>query len=95
MDFFWDRVEDRVVLLGVERGTSMNRAMSHYRMRRFHFALSLVFLLVGGLCSQAQRSSAPVSNAALPHLKFSGTLTDDSGKPRSGVVGVTFFIYKD
>src|SRR5579872_5210761 len=47
--------------------------------------------------SHAARISAPATTAAtnsLPRwVKFSGTLTDASGAPRTGTVGVVFAIY--
>jgi hypothetical protein len=61
---------------------------------------ALWFCVVAGLClssSFAQQSStAAAANAVVPTLvNFSGTLTDVSGKPLTGVVGVTFSLYKD
>lgn len=39
---------------------------------------------------------APVAEAQVPRLiRFSGTLMDTTGKPLSGVAGVTFLLYKD
>ena len=57
-------------------------------------------IIVAGFClssSFAQQSStAIVANAAVPTLvNFSGTLTDVHGKPLTGVVGVTFLLYKE
>jgi hypothetical protein len=50
----------------------------------------------GCVFAQAQQTVATSTNAVVPPLvKFSGTLTDASGKPLSGVVGVTFALYKD
>lgn len=48
----------------------------------------------------APASAVPVSGATEPAqvprlVRFSGTLLDDSGKPRSGVAGITFLLYKD
>jgi hypothetical protein len=41
-------------------------------------------------------SATPVSESQVPRLvKFSDTLQDDSGKPRTGITGVTFLLYKD
>jgi hypothetical protein len=43
-----------------------------------------------------EQSGSTPSTDSVPHfIKFSGTLKDDSGKPRSGVIGVTFALYKD
>ena len=40
--------------------------------------------------------TAPSSNAAVPNMmKFSGALSDATGKPLTGTVGVSFFLYKD
>ncbi len=62
-------------------------------MKQVHVALVSILLLCS-LFSQAQRRVAPANNAERL-LKFSGTLTDVSGKPLGGVVGVTFLVYKD
>src|ERR1700733_743658 len=50
----------------------------------------------------AQQSSSLTSSsitspaATVPSLiNFSGTLTDLNGKPLTGTIGVTFFLYKD
>ena len=44
----------------------------------------------------APTSSAQQTDQVVPTLvNFSGTLTDVNGKPLTGVVGVTFFLYKD
>jgi hypothetical protein len=44
----------------------------------------------------AQQSLATNTNVAVPPLvNFSGVLTDVNGKPLTGVVGVTFLLYKD
>ena len=53
-----------------------------------------VFLAL--LCCIASLSSAQTTAAAVPPLvKFSGALSDVDGKPMTGVVGVTFYLYKD
>jgi hypothetical protein len=40
--------------------------------------------------------AAPISPAQVPRLvRFSGTVLDESSKPRTGVAGVTFLFYKD
>jgi hypothetical protein len=54
------------------------------------------FLLLAGSLSVFGQTAAPASGSAVPTLvKFSGTLSDASGKPFNGTVGVTFFLYKD
>jgi hypothetical protein len=56
----------------------------------------VLMLLCFSVLSQAQQSVATSTNAVVPPLvKFGGTLTDLNGKPLSGVVGVTFALYKD
>jgi hypothetical protein len=56
-----------------------------------------VTLLLGWvLPALAQQSIGTPNNAVVPPLvNFSGTLTDVNGKPLTGVVGVTFYLYKD
>jgi trimeric autotransporter adhesin len=54
--------------------------------------MATLFSLIG----QAQQNAASSANAIVPPLvRFSGTLTDVNNKPLSGVVGVTFALYKD
>ena len=60
----------------------------------------LVTLIVFPLLAAAQmansKAAAPSAAADVPRLvKFSGTATDETGKPFSGVVGVTFSLYKE
>ena len=44
----------------------------------------------------ASVSAVPISPAQVPRLvRFSGTLLDESGKPRTGVTGLTLLFYKD
>jgi hypothetical protein len=55
-----------------------------------------ILLLSGVLPAIAQQSIGTPNNAVVPPLvNFSGTLTDVNGKPLTGVVGVTFSLYKD
>jgi hypothetical protein len=54
-----------------------------------------VFLLLCGLLSHAQQTSASASNVVPPMVNFGGVLRTVSGKAPSGVVGVTFSIYKE
>src|SRR5215469_6226355 len=45
--------------------------------------------------SQPSLTAASSSSASIPHLvRFSGNVKDDAGQPRSGVVGITFALYK-
>jgi hypothetical protein len=54
----------------------------------------LLLLLAFALPISAQQSTA--ANVAVPTVvKYTGVLTDASGKPLSGTVGVTFLLYKD
>jgi trimeric autotransporter adhesin len=43
----------------------------------------------------AQQSAGSAASIVPPYVSFSGVLQDGSGKPLSGVVGVTFSLYKD
>lgn len=45
---------------------------------------------------QLSATAASSSPASIPHLvKFSGTVKDEDGHPKNGVVGITFALYKD
>src|SRR5580698_3517679 len=64
-------------------------------MKRVHVVLGLMLTLLANLCSQAQ-TIATATNAIVPPLvSFSGILNDDNGRPLSGTVGVTFYLYKE
>lgn len=66
-------------------------------MSRAILAVTGLLLSLGSLFQVSSQQPAVISpNAAVPLLvKFSGALTDESGKPLTGVVGVTFLFYKD
>ena len=64
-------------------------------MKQVHAAVVSILLLCCCLLSQAQQSVTPDNNAGPRLLKFDGTLTDVSGRPLSGVVGVTTLLYED
>ena len=60
----------------------------------------LVALLASPLSAAAQMASSKTAATSAPAdvpklVKFSGTATDQTGKPITGVVGVTFSLYKD
>jgi hypothetical protein len=58
--------------------------------------LASLLLICQGLPVLGQQSVATTANPIVPPLvRFSGVLTDVNGKPLTGVVGVTFFLYKD
>ncbi len=66
------------------------------RLSMFGGELILVFLLAGGLLAQQAPTAGSAQGQAVPHLvKFSGTVKDADGKPRTGVTGITFALYKD
>jgi hypothetical protein len=67
-------------------------------MKQVHggVTLALMILLCAGLPSQAQPTVVTNTNVAVPpRVNFSGLLTDVNGKPLTGMVGVTFLLYKD
>jgi len=52
--------------------------------------------LSAGFAQQASTDTPPAANTGVPGLMtFSSTLRDPSGKPLTGVSGVTFLLYKD
>ncbi len=55
-----------------------------------------VSVLCGVLPMAAQQQAITAANVVVPPMvNFSGVLNDVSGKPLTGVVGVTFYLYKD
>src|SRR5215472_17823927 len=57
---------------------------------------TICVLLVAATLGRAQSSNSSTLTDTVPHLvKFSGTVKDDAGHPRSGIVGVTFALYRD
>ena len=56
----------------------------------------LLMILLGSLFSAAQQTVATNTNVMVPPLvNFSGVLTDGNGKPLTGVVGVSFYLYQE
>jgi len=65
-------------------------------VRNLRSVVKLVVRLAVLIAGIGTISDAQQSNSVVPTLvNFSGTLTDTSGKPPSGTVGVTFSLYKD
>jgi hypothetical protein len=63
-----------------------------------HVRVGTLSTLMVLLCvfTQAQQSVATANDVAVPPLvNFSGVLSDLNGKPLTGVVGVTFYLYKE
>src|SRR5580704_16188602 len=58
--------------------------------------LSTLMVLLSSLLNQAQQSVATAASGIVPPLiQLSDVATDLNGKPLTGVVGVTFYLYKD
>jgi hypothetical protein len=56
----------------------------------------VLFCLSSGFAQQSPAASVSGLTAPVPTLvNFGGTLTDGNGKPLTGIVGVTFYLYKD
>jgi hypothetical protein len=65
-------------------------------MKRAYVASAALILLLSSWLSGAQQTLSTNTNIAVPPLvNFSGALTDINGKPITGIVGVTFLLYKD
>jgi hypothetical protein len=65
-------------------------------MKQVHLILSLMLLVVCSLLSQAQQTVATNTNGVVPPLvNYSGALSDENGKPLTGVVAVTFSLYPE
>ena len=63
---------------------------------RFRLAGRVVLTVALMITCGASSSLGQEQSAVVPTLvNFSGTLTDANGKPLSGTVGVTFYLYKD
>jgi hypothetical protein len=64
-------------------------------MTRSRIATCLVTFL-GCVLSVCAQEPATTANSVVPPLvRFGGVLTDANGKPMTGVVGVTFYLYQD
>ncbi|HET6181701.1 MAG TPA: hypothetical protein VFE61_32580 [Candidatus Sulfotelmatobacter sp.] len=64
-------------------------------MRRLSAVISISVLALCSVLVDAQSVTTNTSAAVPPLVNFSGLLTDVNGKPLTGVVGVTFLLYKD
>lgn len=57
---------------------------------------AILLLACCALTVSVQQPAATAANVTVPPLvRFSGVLNDVNGKPLNGVVGVTFYLYKD
>ena len=57
---------------------------------------TILLLSLNIVAQQSPSNRAAVSPSVVPNVvSFNGTLTDSSGKPRTGIVGITFLLYKD
>src|SRR5215471_10243507 len=67
-----------------------------FMVRISHLLCACALLLCCVLPALAQQTAASASNEVVPPMvNYSGVLADVHGKPLSGVVGVTFNLYKD
>ena len=56
----------------------------------------MLFLLLTATITVAQSTSSAQSSSAVPQLvKFGGVLKDDAGRIKTGMVGLTFAVYKE
>jgi hypothetical protein len=68
---------------------------ANVKVRNDRSVVKLVILVLCIVCI-AVLSNAQQANSVVPTLvNFSGMLTDANGKPLSGTVGVSFYLYKD
>ena len=64
-------------------------------LNRIRLSAFLTVCCVASLCC-GQATGQVTGTAVVPPLvKFTGTLSNANGKPMTGVVGVSFFLYKD
>ena len=68
-----------------------------YRSRRLRLSLLATVCTLSALATAQQGViAAETTDSAVPRVvNYSGTLADLSGRPLTGVTGVTFFLYKD
>src|SRR5271170_2093681 len=65
-------------------------------MKRFLVRLLVPIFLLCALGVQAQSMPSAANPSPVPHLvNFAGTASDLNNKPMTGVVGLTFALYKD
>jgi len=70
--------------------------VKHYRSVLSIACLCLSLAMAGVAQNRPSPTAASSSSASIPHLvKFSSSAKDDEGHPKTGVVGVTFALYKD
>src|SRR5580658_2354646 len=76
-----------------------NERRSPVKLRACFVIVSFVSFLSAAICTAQAQTEAPQSSPAstqVPRLiKFSGLAQDETRKPVSGVVGISFSLYKD
>lgn len=60
-------------------------------LNKIRFSAFLAVCCVASLCS----GQVPAATVVPPLVKFTGPLSDANGKPMTGVVGVSFYLYKE
>ena len=76
--------------------TSSQVPSQRYRSVVISLLSQLVFLLPWTVPMFGQSAAVSTTSTSVPHLmKFSGTVRDMQGTPRSGVAGITIALYKD
>src|SRR5579864_6679969 len=65
-------------------------------MKKSLMIVLIQFFLSALSLGQSQNALTNVTSSHVPSLvKFAGLLSDDAGHPKTGIVGVTFGLYKD
>lgn len=64
-------------------------------MSRLNLCLALSLVLICSAVSLTAQQSASTDSIVPSLVKFTGTLADTDGKPLSGILGVSFSLYKD
>lgn len=66
------------------------------KLRAYSVIVSFLSLMVVSALAQTAATNTNLASTEVPRLiKFSGVAKDEAGKPKTGLVGVTFSLYKD
>ena len=66
------------------------------KLRAYSVIVTFLSLMVVSALAQTAATNTNLASTEVPRLiKFSGVAKDEAGKPKTGLVGVTFSLYKD
>jgi hypothetical protein len=89
-------MSDAAIIWPTQKDKSKTERRSQVKLRAYSVIVSFLSLMVVSALAQTAATNTNLASTEVPRLiKFSGVAKDEAGKPKTGLVGVTFSLYKD